>query len=206
MAVHPARTVPWSAPQEAGLKAVSIQMFHVLLNISITSVPASQMSCPKTVTHTASKLYLLRLKFTSSSSSHCTLTRLPTQLRRLNCQTAIPSISPCEISQSHQTPEALHGKAFLQHGLVFVGLFWTVPQYFHILPKFWESELDTNSSRSLPVLGTVINIIPSFYLAILLKHIRIPSRGSLPELISKTASAEEVSTAFPPQHNLWITV
>jgi len=66
--------------------------------------------------------------------------------------------------------------------------------------------LDTNSSRGLPVLGTVINSIPPFYLAVLLKHIGIPSRGSLPELISKTASAEEVSTAFPPQDNLWITV
>ena len=109
---------PWSAPQEAGLKIVSIQKFHVVLNKSITSIPASQMSCPKVVTHTPSKA---EVYFFFQSLN--TLTRLPTQLRRLNCQIAIPSISTTAISHSHQTPEVLHGKAFLQHGLVFVVLF-----------------------------------------------------------------------------------
>lgn len=76
-AVHTARRVsckhlPWSAPQEAGLKIASIQKLHVFLNVSVTSIPASQMSCTKGVTHTARKLHL-RLKFTTSSSSHCTL-------------------------------------------------------------------------------------------------------------------------------------
>lgn len=141
----------------------------------------------------------LRLKFYHLFQSlH---TPFPAQARRLNCQIAIPSISTTVVSHCHQTPKAFYGKDIYN-----MDWFLWSPEYLHILLKFWESKLNRNSSRILPVLGTEINSIPPYYLEILLKHTRIPSRGSWPELIRKTASAEEVSTTFPPWDNIWIMV
>lgn len=104
--------LPWSKPQEAGLKPLSIQMFHVILNILITCISASQVSCSKVVTHTARKLYLLRLKFYHFFQSLHARTHLPTQARRLSCQITIPSTSTTVISHCHQTPKAFYGKDF----------------------------------------------------------------------------------------------